>query len=74
LRRISSHAKAMLEARTAPLPEPILDSLLLPPVDELDKIMRYEAHLDRQFQELLQRLMSWRRVYIDISGAESAEP
>lgn len=65
---------AMHLARTTPLPEPYLDSLLLPPQEELDKIMRYEAHLDRQFQGLLQRLVSWRRVCVDIPGAETSEP
>lgn len=68
------HLKATLLARTTPIPEPILESLLLPPQDELDKIMRYETHLERQFQWLLQRLMSWRKVYVNVPGAETWEP
>jgi hypothetical protein len=74
IRAFSSHLKAMLLAPTTPLPEPLLDSLLLLPQDELDKIMRYETHLERQFQLLLQRLMSWRKVYVDVPGAETWEP
>jgi hypothetical protein len=66
--------KALHLAPTTPLPEPILESLLLPPQDELDRTMRYEAHLERQFQWLLQRLMSWRKVYVDVPDAETLEP
>lgn len=47
--------KVMQRVRTTPLPEPVLDSLLLPPEEELDRIMRYETHLERQFQWKLQQ-------------------
>jgi hypothetical protein len=73
IRAFSSQLEAILLARTTPLPEPLLDSLLLLPQDELDKIMRYETHLERQFQGLLQRLMSWRKVYVDVPDAETWE-
>jgi hypothetical protein len=40
----------------------------------LDKIMHYEAHLERQFQLLLQRLMSWRRTTGGVLDAETFDP
>ena len=31
------------------------------PGEVLDRIMRYEAHLERQFERKLQQLVAWRR-------------
>jgi hypothetical protein len=66
-------AEALRRAQTMPLPQPALDSLMLLPQDELEKIMRYEAHLERQFQWKLQQLMAWRKACVDLPGAEARE-
>jgi hypothetical protein len=31
------------------------------PYDDMDKVMRYEAHLERQFERKVQQLVAWRR-------------
>jgi len=49
--------------------EDIEDSPGFPPGEDLDKITRYEAHLERQFERKLQQLVAWRRVK---EGAASA--
>jgi hypothetical protein len=41
--------------------EDIEDSPWLLPGEALDKVMRYEAHLERQFERKLQQLVAWRR-------------
>lgn len=38
------------------------DAQLLPSQEDLEKIMRYETHLERQFERKLQQLVSWRRL------------
>lgn len=43
------------------LTEPMKDAQLLPCQEDLDKIMRYEAALERQFERKLQQLVAWRR-------------
>jgi hypothetical protein len=37
------------------------DSQLLPRQKDLEKIVRYEAALERQFERKLQQLVAWRR-------------
>jgi len=41
--------------------EPMRDAQLIPSEEDLGKIMRYEGHLERQFQQKLQLLVAWRR-------------
>lgn len=74
IRAFTLQLKVLNLARTTPLPEPVLDSLLLLPQEELDKIMRYEAHLERQFQWKQQQLMSWRKACVDVPRTETWEP
>jgi hypothetical protein len=49
------------QERDGPLTEPMKDAQLLPSQQDLEKIMRYEAALERQFERKLQQLVSWRR-------------
>jgi len=37
------------------------DAQLLPDQKDLEKIIRHEAALERQFERKVQRLVSWRR-------------
>jgi hypothetical protein len=43
------------------LTEPMKDAQLLPRRKDLEKIMRYEVALERQFERKLQQLVAWRR-------------
>jgi len=49
------------QERDERLTEPMKDAQLLPGQQDLEKIMRYEAALERQFERKLQQLVSWRR-------------
>ncbi|MHB8654751.1 MAG: hypothetical protein ACYDA9_12825 [Terriglobia bacterium] len=48
-------------ARDVELTEPLKDSHLIPSQEDLDKIMRYEVALERQFERKVQQLVAWRR-------------
>ncbi len=58
--------------RNGPLTEPMKDAQLLPDQQDLEKIMRYEAAIERQFERKLQQLVSWRREKRD--GGEMEAP
>jgi hypothetical protein len=58
--------------RSEQLTEPMKDAQLLPRRKDLEKIMRYEAALERQFERKLQQLVSWRREKRD--GGEMEAP
>jgi hypothetical protein len=49
------------QERDERLTEPMKDAQLLPGQQDLEKIMRYEAALERHFERKLQQLVSWRR-------------
>ena len=49
------------QERDERLTEPMKDAQLLPGQQDLEKIMRYEAALERQFERKLQQIVSWRR-------------
>lgn len=51
----------LTEENNERLTEPMKDAQLLPCQEDLDKIMRYEAALERQFERKLQQLVAWRR-------------
>lgn len=51
----------LIRERDERLTEPMKDAQLLPRRKDLEKIMRYEAALERQFERKLQQLVSWRR-------------
>jgi hypothetical protein len=59
------------QERDERLTEPMKDALLLPSQEDLEKIIRYEAALERQFERKLQQLVSWRGEKRD-SGEEEA--
>jgi hypothetical protein len=48
-------------ARDVEISEPLKDSHLIPSQEDLDKVMRYEAALERQFERKVQQLVAWRR-------------
>ena len=48
-------------ARDVEVTEPLKDSHLIPSQEDLNKIMRYEAALERQFERKVQQLVAWRR-------------
>ena len=47
--------------RDEQLTEPRKDAQLLPRQKDVEKIMRYEAALERQFERKLQQLVAWRK-------------
>jgi len=52
----------LLYARQLEAIDPLRDSRLLPSQEDLDKIVRYETSLERQFERKVQQLVAWRRV------------
>jgi hypothetical protein len=40
------------------------DARLLLPDSDLEKIRRYQAHTERQFESAFKRLMEWRKVQV----------
>jgi len=49
--------------------EPMKDAQLILSEEDLGKIMRYEVHLERQFQQKLQLLVAWRRAKREGTGS-----
>jgi hypothetical protein len=47
--------------RDIEIPQPRIDAQLLPEQETLDKILRYEAALERQFERKVQLLVAWRK-------------
>ncbi len=47
------------------------DAQLLPKQEDLDRVIRYESHLERLLERKLQQLVAWRRVKAE--GSESKE-
>jgi hypothetical protein len=60
------------QARIVRLTKPMKDAQLLPGQQDLEKIIRYEAALERQFERKLQQLVAWRREKRE--GAEKEAP
>jgi hypothetical protein len=60
-------------ARDVEVTEPLKDSHLIPSQEDLDKIMRYEAALERQFERKVQQLVAWRRAKGEPSPGEIPE-
>ena len=44
-----------------PLPQAVKDSQLIPAEEDMERILRYETALERQFERKLQQLVAWRR-------------
>lgn len=61
-------------ARDVEVTEPLRDSHLIPSQEDLDKIMRYEAALERQFERKVQQLVAWRRARGEGPPGEIPEP
>lgn len=60
--------------RVKPLTEPMKDAQLLPRQKDLEKIVRYEAALERQFERKLQQLVAWRREKGEGGEKEAPQP
>ncbi len=60
--------------RVEQLTEPMNDAQLLPGQKELEKIVRYEAALERQFERKLQQLVAWRREKGEGGEKEAPQP
>jgi hypothetical protein len=60
-------------ARDVEVTEPLKDSHLIPSQEDLDKIMRYEAALERQFERKVQQLVAWRRAEGERSSGQIPE-
>ena len=57
-----------------PLPQVVKDSQLIPAEEDMERILRYEAALERQFERKLQQLVAWRRERKERKeGAEKTE-
>lgn len=52
-------------------PPEVQDAKLLLPQEHLDRIVRYEAHLERQFETKVAMLVSWRRAKGEAVGTEA---
>jgi hypothetical protein len=59
---IASYRKlvTLYAERDIETPQPVVDAQLLPEQEALDKILRYEARLEREFERKLQLLVAWR--------------
>ena len=69
-----AHAKAMKLAQDIPLPESIKHAELIPAEQDMERILRYETALERQFERKLQQLVAWRRERKERKeGAEKTE-
>lgn len=55
------HARAFQLAKNMPLPQSVKDSQLIPAEADMERILRYETALERQFERKLQQLVAWRR-------------
>lgn len=60
-------------ARDVEVTEPLNDSHLIPPQEDLDKILRYEAALERQFERKVQQLVAWRRANMGALPPDTSE-
>jgi hypothetical protein len=54
-------ARALQLAKDMPLPQAVKDSQLIPAEEDMERILRYETALERQFERKLQQLVAWRR-------------
>lgn len=54
-------ARALELAKNMPLPQAVKDSQLIPAEEDMERILRYETALERQFERKLQQLVAWRR-------------
>lgn len=61
-------------ARDVEVTEPLKDSHLIPSQEDLEKIMRYEAALERQFERKVQQLVAWWRAQGEGPPGEIPEP
>lgn len=59
-------------ARDVEVTDSVRDSHLLPSQEDLEKIMRYEACLERQFERKVQQLVAWRRAGVEARAASES--
>jgi hypothetical protein len=59
-------------ARDVEVTDSVRDSHLLPSQEDLEKIMRYEASLERQFERKVQQLVAWRRAGVETRAASES--
>jgi hypothetical protein len=60
-------------ARDVEVTEPLSDSHLIPPQEDLDKILRCEGALERQFERKVQQLVAWRRANVRALPPDTSE-
>jgi len=64
----------LYQARDFETTQSMQDAQLVLTQEDLDKIMRYEAALERQFERKLQQLVAWRRASREPAAVEGAAP
>jgi len=68
------HARALQLAQNMPLPQAVKDSQLIPAQEDMERILRYETALERQFERKLQQLVAWRRAKGEPAALDGAAP
>jgi hypothetical protein len=68
------HARALQLVKNMPLPQAVKDSQLIPAEEEMEKILRYETALERQFERKLQQLIAWRRAKGEPAAFDGGAP
>jgi hypothetical protein len=66
--------KKLCQTRDLVTTQTMKDAQLLPSVEDLGMILRYEAGLARQFKSKLQQLVGWRRAKKGMVAWDAAEP
>jgi hypothetical protein len=64
----------LTQERVEPPSGPMMDPQLLPGQEDFEKIMRYEGHLERQFERKLKQLVVWRQVNGQGCDEEAMQP
>ena len=68
------HARALQLAKSMPLPQSMKDCELIPAQEDMERILRYETALERQFERKLQQLVAWRRAKGEPAALDGAAP
>jgi hypothetical protein len=55
-----AYAKGMKLAQDMPLPESVRDAQLIPALEDIERIHRYEVMLQREFERSMKELLEWR--------------
>jgi hypothetical protein len=68
------HARVLQLAKNMPPPQSMKDSELIPAQEDMERILRYETALERQFERKLQQLVAWRRAKGEPAALDGAAP